>query len=129
MKDAGLPDAIRHFISTHVKSVASLETLLLLRSYPGKSWTSDELAQEMRTNPFHAGTLLDELISCNLVILQKINDKNIYTLKTDDAVMNSLLEQLADVYKQRRLHLINEIYLQPVDKLRTLADSFKIRKD
>ncbi|MGE0634272.1 MAG: hypothetical protein AB7O96_17790 [Pseudobdellovibrionaceae bacterium] len=129
MEDSGLPEALRHFIEIHIKSVASLEALLLLRASPSRQWTPEELSQEMRSNPFHAASLLDELASKGLLLVQKNPDKKVYSLENNNPELLSRVEQLHEAYLHRRLSVINQIYFQPVDKLRSLADAFKIRKE
>lgn len=124
--EPNLDSEIQHFISFHIKSVAELETLLLLYRNPSKAWAAEEISRELRSNPSYAESLLQQLARTGLV--EKRAGTQTYILKSDlDHEMN-LISQIEARYKTRRFSMINLIYESPTEKIKTFADAFKLRK-
>jgi hypothetical protein len=42
---------------------------------------------------------------------------------------DQLIDQLADLYQQRRVAVITQIYSRPVKNVQTFADAFRLRKE
>lgn len=123
-----IADDIKQFVNQYISSVASLELLLLMRKHPSKRWTKDNLCLELRSNSFHIEYLLNELLISELIQQEKSNSESVYYY-TDNTKWEHVISSLEQTYAQKRLSVINLIYMQPVDKIRTFANAFKIRKD
>lgn len=122
-----IDDKVRAFVVEHVSSVAQLELLLLLRSEPSKSWTAANAAREFglsveMTGPMLVGLCRSGLTSASTGAEPEYN----YAPKTP--ALANLVEQLALVYQERRVRLIELIYASPEDRLRSFADAFDLRK-
>jgi len=124
--EPNLDSEIQHFISFHIKSVAELETLLLLFRNPSRTWSAEQLSQELRSNPSYAETLLQQLARTGLV--EKQSENQTYILKKELEHEMELIRQIEVRYQKRRFSLINLIYEAPTEKIKTFADAFKLRK-
>lgn len=123
-----ISDEIKQFVNQYISSVASLELLLLMRKHPGKRWTMESLCLELRSNSFHIEYLLNELSTAELIQQEKLNSYSTF-FYSGHSKWEAVISSLEQTYMQKRLSVINLIYMHPVDKIRTFANAFKIRKD
>lgn len=112
------------FIREHIRSVWTLELLLLLKRTPARSWTPDELVRELRAS--------GPLIATNLEALQRAgltasDEAGRHRWAPASALLEKLRNELEAAYRERPVALINVI-ASPPDKLQSLADAFRIRK-
>lgn len=122
------PADLKQFITGNVSSVAQLEALLMLRDARHKSWTPDEVGRALYISA--------EIVSLQLAELQKhglleieLGSPPHYCYKPRTHDLERKADQLAAMYKERRVSVITLIYSQPLDKVRTLADAFKFRRE
>jgi hypothetical protein len=124
----GLPDDVRQFIAENISSVAKLEVLLLLRSHPAQEWSASAVAKELATSAEVMATHLDEWLSRGLLDVNESTERSYrYSAKTPE--LDRVVRDLADLYQARRVTVITQIYSEPVDKVRTFADAFRLRKE
>jgi 2,4-dienoyl-CoA reductase-like NADH-dependent reductase (Old Yellow Enzyme family) len=124
----GLPDDVKRFIVENVRSVAQLEVLLLLRANPSTVWTAEAVSRELYTTPEMMAAQLDELQARGLLIAIETSVRQYrYQPKTEE--LDRLASELDRIYKERRVSVIGQIYAAPVDKVRTFADAFRLRKE
>lgn len=116
---------IKAFIAQHVRSVGHLEALLLLARERTKLWTATDLSSELRTNPSYAQDQLDELTSTGVVQYEP----NAKAYHFNPEIDSEILDQLELAYKVKRTTIINLIYNQPMERIRSFADAFRIKKD
>lgn len=121
------PEDVRRFILDNLGSVEELEVLLMLRGAPEKNWSAAEVGQALYTSPAGAAMRLADLHAHGLLALIEGPEK-LYCFRPARADMPVLINQLADLYKQRRVSVINLIYSKPSDKVQALADAFKFRQ-
>lgn len=124
----GLPDDVRHFISENISSVAKLEVLLLLRAQRDKEWTAEGVAKELAMSPEVMETHLQELLARGLLTVADTTPRS-YRYGARTAELDRLANELATIYQARRVSVITHIYSEPVDKVRTFADAFRLRKE
>jgi len=117
---------VRKLIDQCIRTVGHLETLLFLYQNSSTAYSALEISRELRTNEALAEHQLEEL--CPQMI-GKSGERYIFTSnKENDAV----LQELSDLYRERRHAIINTIYTgksEPPDALRSFADAFKLKKD
>ena len=124
-----LPDEIRRFIASNIASVAQLEVLLLLRDDHDREWTSDEVSRKLYMAPGGIIRQLNDLVSKGLAYVTHAPDTRFrYRPKPEDEVA-AIIDRLANLYKERRVAVVSLIYSEPIDKARSFADAFRIRKD
>lgn len=122
-----LPTEIRQFIAQQIESVAQLEALLLLRRDPQKSWNAEELARHLYLSDNMCLSMLDELERRRYVVRDA--DGKTFKYAATNPEGDALLGSLADLYAERRVAVISEIYSNPLTKVKTFADAFRLRKD
>ncbi|MBI4474162.1 MAG: hypothetical protein HY646_15940 [Acidobacteria bacterium] len=123
-----LPETVQQFITKYIHSVDQLEILLLLRNSPNREWTAAEVSRELFTQPDVAEMRLDELASNNLLIAKKTGDKSSYRYGAHGPLDHAVSE-LAQTYPKFRVSIINLIFSKPIDKIRTFADAFRLKKE
>lgn len=128
MHASDLPEGMRWFILHHINSVEQLELLLLLHGHPGRAWSTDVVARELRIAPASAGEQLEDMVRDRLFVRQGVSPKE-YRYGPENMKLDDAVRGLAAEYMKRRVTVINSIYSKPIDKIRTFADAFRLRKD
>lgn len=113
------------FIRSTIRSVWALEMLLALRRHGERAWTAEQLVAELRASI--------PLVADNLTVFEAAG----LVLKEDDRFryapaspwLESLCADLEAVYRERPVTVINAIVSPPGDKLRTLANAFRLKGD
>jgi hypothetical protein len=120
----GIPDRVAQFIQAHISSVEQLETLLHLRSDPGRPWSSAEVGASLRTLPASIDMRLRDLQEHGLV------EPDGEGWRIAAGVDVRVVDDLADCWKARRVAVIAMIFAEPGDDpARSFADAFRIRRD
>jgi hypothetical protein len=121
------PLELKQFIAQNVESLAQLETLLLLYREPRQEWTTADLARELYISSDMCEGLVTDLERRRLAA--RAEGANRWSASGGDAEINRLVEQLAQYYRERRVAVITEIYSNPVKKVQTFADAFRLRRE
>lgn len=126
MSDA-LPNHVQQFLKGNIQSIAQLELLLLLYRDRDNSWTVADAAKNQYTAVTMTETALESLRGSGLVKI--INDGEArYQYAPASANLDQLVGELAQLYTERRVTVVNAIYSSPLDTLQSFADAFRIRK-
>ncbi len=128
MDDPGISQNVRSLIIERIDSVVQLEVLLLLQANTGRAWTAAEVAQELRIEPSWATGQLGELAGRGL-LAPAADVPDGYRYAPSPREIDATVVQLSKDYAERRVTVITLIFSKPVDKLRTFADAFRLRKD
>lgn len=122
---AEISEPLYRFVREHVTTVAALDVLLFLHKYPGRSWTAADIATDLRGSSVAIADYLDHFVRAGLV------RRDSSTTYSFDAAIPAapLVEQLAAVYGERPVTLVNLIYAGRNEALRLLADAFKLKRD
>jgi hypothetical protein len=128
--DPGVSETVRSLIVERIDSVVQLELLLLLHANPARAWSAGDVAQELRIDPTWAGGQLGELVGHGLIAPASTEDPRTYRYApAAGSPLDAAVAQLARDYAERRVTIITLIFSKPVDKLRSFADAFRLRKD
>jgi hypothetical protein len=128
MSESGIPEVVRSFIARRIESAELLETLLLVHSEPEREWSPEEVARSIYTVPASATRRLEQLVAMGLARSNGAPNPR-YQFAPENEEARAEVEALAEAYRQHRVAVINLIYAQPVDPLRSFADAFKLRRD
>jgi hypothetical protein len=121
-----LREDVLAFIRTTVKSVWSLELLLLLRRGAGRAWSADDLVREIRGSRAIVSQAVSGFIQAGLV--RQEDSKFWYGPAIPE--LDRLVEDLGTAYADRPTTVVNAILTAPRDQLlQDFADAFKIKKD
>ena len=120
-----MPASVREFVARHIESVAQLEVLLLLRAAPEKGWTAAEVASALVIQPESvAAGWLQDLAARGLAREQGHSYR--YHPPED---LRRTLDELAESYAKYRVTLVSLIFAKPSDRITTLSDAFRIRRE
>ncbi len=128
MDDAAISQPVRSLIADRIDSVVQLELLLLLHGSAGRAWAGDAVAQQLRIDPAWARGQLGEL-AARALAEPASDDAAAFRYAPATPELDAAVAQLARDYAERRVTVITLIFSRPVDKLRTFADAFRLRKD
>jgi hypothetical protein len=119
---------VRRFLAEHVESVLELEGLLLLAADAGRSWTAAGVARELRVDAAWAGPQLSRLCERGVLHCEQGPDPA-YRFAPRGPEIDQVVRELADAYATRRVTVISLIFAKPIDKLKSFADAFRIRRE
>lgn len=126
MSEQDVPSEVRQLIAERIDSVVQLEILLQLLSAPEKTWSPDQIAKQLRIDPKWADGQLAELQARGLVAQPA---PGVFQYGPATPELDQAVRMLDKAYTDRRVTVISLIFSKPVDKLRSFADAFRIRKD
>ena len=132
MAEDGITSRVKQFISDHVESVMQLEVLLLLAGQPGKVWTAAELAQQLRIDVAWVDAQLRAIVAGGLASVEDAGPGGggpVFRYAPRTAELRATVDELAHAYADRRVTVIGLIFSKPVDKIRSFADAFRLRKE
>jgi len=121
-----IPDDLMQFVGTSIKSVWTLELLLYLWRSAGRACSTSELVRELRAS--------DSIVSDGLAALQiaglvspEGNDSVRYAPVS--ATFDHLVQQLAQLYRERPVMVTNAIFAGPDGRIHNFADAFRLKKE
>jgi hypothetical protein len=118
-----LPQPLLKFIRQSLQSIDQLETLLLLYKNHKRTWSPEDVKNELRTSIEGAKKSLEHLAKMGLIAPQP--DATYCYLPRTPEVENTVAE-LSQAYSERRVSVINAIYATG-DPLQALSDAFRLR--
>jgi DNA-binding MarR family transcriptional regulator len=119
------PADVKEFIGKHIHSVAQLEILLMLLREPERTWTSVEITKGLYLESQMVTQLLTDIVQRGFVVRTESSFRYQPTSDAD----RQLIERLAQVYQERRVAVIAEIFSKPIDFIKAFADAFRLRKE
>jgi hypothetical protein len=118
---------VRQSIADHIDSVLQLEILLLLQGQPQKEFSVAEVAAELRVDVGFVNEQLSNLCARGMLACDDASKTYRYGPRSTE--MQQAIQGLRTAYTDRRVSVISLIFAKPVDKLRSFADAFRLRKD
>jgi len=123
-----LPPVVEQFISQNIESLMQLESLLLMRAEPNRAWTCEDLTKRLYLHAEDCSAILLYLEVRGFVRRSGV-DATRFQYHAKDSATESLVDQLAAAYQERRVAVITQIYSKPNNKVQTFADAFRFRKE
>ena len=117
------PKDVKEFISQHVHSLAQLEVLLILHREPSRSWTAEQVTSSLYLQRQMVEDLLADLVGRGFAA----EDNATFSYKPAGEAVHGLIERLAQLYQERRVTVISEIFAKPADSARAFAEAFRLR--
>jgi DNA-binding IclR family transcriptional regulator len=121
-----IPEHVLHFVRRYIKSVWTLDVLMLMRRERTRRWTLDLLAQELRGNRPLVQDVLTTLVRAGLLGAE---EDGTYRYSPGSSELDETAAELERNYAERPLALIKEIVSAPNEKIQSFADAFRIKKD
>ncbi len=126
VKKDSIPIPLRSFLLERISSVEQLEILLLLASAPGTVWNAGKVSRELRSSPRSALSWLENLKGQKILTEPTSGD---YTFAPASEDVRTLVRDLAELYPQHRVSIIEIIFNKPAEKMRTFARAFLWRDE
>jgi hypothetical protein len=120
-----LSEDVLRLLRSSIKSVWSLELLLLLRRRRGTPSQIDWLATETRSSEIVVTDALAALVAAGLV--EQADGGFVYAPKPSD--LDYLVHQLETAYAERPTAVVKAIISAPSDKIQNFANAFRLKKD
>jgi DNA-binding GntR family transcriptional regulator len=121
-----IPEHVLQFVRGSIKSVWTLDLLIMMRRAPGRSWTSEALARELHANETLVQQALTALMQAGLLAADPGGTWR-YAPTTPD--LEAIAAELERHSTERPLALIREIVSAPNEKIQSFADAFRFKKD
>jgi hypothetical protein len=107
-----------------IKSVWTLELLLLLRRDRARSWQTGQLVGELRSSDVLVRQGLESLKHAGLAVEDA---EGFYRYQAASSEMDEFARELEALYAAKRVSVVKAIMTAPNDKLRFFADAFKLK--
>ena len=118
------PADVKDFIGKHIHSVAQLEILLMMEGEPERTWTSVEITK-VCIRIANGNPLLTDIVQRGFAV----QTEAVFATSQQTTSDRQLIERLAQVYQERRVAVIAEIFSKPIDFIKAFADAFRLRKE
>lgn len=115
MKKEKLRDSVSTFVATHIRSVHSLEVLLVLFGQPARTWTVDELHASVKSSKAAVHHSVVGLVQAGLA--KTIGEEPIafqYAPRQPD--LHACATELVAAYAERRTAIIELIHSNPDER-------------
>ncbi len=121
MKEGDILDFVRNSIG----SVWALELLLVVGGRPERAWQPEELVRELRSSPAAiSGAML--LLERAGLLARVGNDGCRYQPASPE--LDHIGELVRKIYAAKPATVIEAIFEQPYEKIRTFAEAFKFKE-
>jgi hypothetical protein len=129
--DINIPDDVKRLILEHIDSVEQLDILLLLYNIAARSdfeRSPAAVSKELCIDINSAAERLADLCARGFLAV-KNKTETLYYFSPATTDLDRATGGLATSYKNHKYAIIKLIFSKPTDKIRTFADTFKIKKD
>jgi hypothetical protein len=121
-----IPEDIRQFVRSAIKSVWALELLLFIRRHAGVAWTVDRLTIELRSSQPLVADIVASFKKSGLI---DEGPESMFQYHAASTELDALVARLERVYAETPIALVKEIVSAPNEKIQTFADAFKLKRD
>ena len=127
MSSSGLPDEVRAFIRKNISSIEQLEILLHLYEIAPTLKSAEQIAKTLYLSPESAARQLQYFRERGLVVTSP-TDPSQCGIESKVTEIGRAVGALQQMYRERRVSVINEIFSNPISTIQTFADAFIIGK-
>lgn len=121
-----IPERIRAFLRTTIKSVWALDLLVLMKNAPERGWTIAALNDDLRATPSLVEEILNGFVRNSLVV---VNPDGTFSYAPAAAETDAIASELVRLYAERPVAIIKEILSAPNEKIHSFVDAFRLKKD
>jgi hypothetical protein len=120
-----LPGDVARFLKEQIRSIEQLEILLLLRGSAVRMWTTPEVFGIVRSS--------ERSITDTLTVLHRQGllrqTAAAYQYSPADDALRQIIDQLAELYAERRVRIVETIYSERSSDVDEFAKAFRLRKE
>ena len=124
---SSLPPDIQDLILRYFDSAEAIELVVLLRRSSATYWTAEAVSQHLGIRPEVAKRKMEALAEARILVRAEQTAAYRYAPADDHLAAN--VSELAEIYSDRRISVINTIYSANLERLRTFSNAFKLKKD
>lgn len=106
--------------------MADLEALLLVSSDPSREWRAPDICRTLYVAQSAAEEQLERMKAQGFL---RSPSAGVYAYAPEEEYMREAVNELAVVYEQLRVRVIEYIYSRPSDSVRSFAHAFRIKGD
>lgn len=125
-QDDDLPDAVKRAVADLIDSLDGLEVLLLLYRGRSRSFTAADVAIAVGIQEAAARRQLERMKHRRLAVPDGTADALRYA--PADEALEAQVETIAAAHGRQRIALINHVASSALQRIRALADAFKLGK-
>jgi hypothetical protein len=119
-----LPERVSRFISDHIPSIERLEILLLLFENRERAWTIDEIEEQIRSSRDSVAQNVGALVRQQILAAPEGRAVS-HRYSPLATPVDETIAELAASYRTRRVAVIQAIYSERRDSIRSFSDAFK----
>ena len=123
-----LPREVAQTVDTYVDSLVGLEVLLLLYREPDRAWAAEQAADQLHIPAGAARRELDHMVSSGLASADSASQVAFH-FHPADPERTRAVQVIVQAYGSRRIALINHVASGALQRIRTIADAFRLKKD
>ena len=116
---------ILRFARNRIRSIWTLEVLVLLCETRGDQWRVEQLVRESRSSAGAVFTALDCLGRLGMV---REASEELYQFEPKSQELEALALQLRDLYKSKPTTVVNALFGAVDEKLQIFAGAFKLKE-
>lgn len=128
MAQPAIPEDVKRFVAEHIESAEQLDTLVLLHSQPGRSWSAEAVSQAIFSVPQSTALTLERLEQLGLAASDGAEPPS-YRYAPGGAEADARVRALAEAYRANRVGVVKLVFTPRADPVRSLADAFRLRMD
>jgi hypothetical protein len=117
------PETVLRFIDRHIESVEQLEILLLL-AQETRDWSFTEIFKMIQSSEISIMQRLQQLIAAGLIVTREGQ----FRFEPSEDSSRDTVHELAELYRLRRVRIIEAIYNRKTDAVQSFADAFRFKK-
>lgn len=120
-----LPSRVSRFIAEHIPSVERLEILLLLFEHRSGWWSIDDIEEQIRSTRDSVQQNVSALVAGRLAVARP-GRPEAYQFAGTSVDVDATVAELEASYRTRRVSVIQQIYSERQDSIRSFSDAFKL---
>jgi len=124
-----LPEDVARFMNENVETIDQLEILRVLGEERQREWDARALSSEVQTEPEAIRAHLAAMQARGLITTATRAAGLTYRFGASTPELESMVNRLLQVYKERPVTMIKLVYERAKDPLRAFADAFRLRKE
>jgi DNA-binding IclR family transcriptional regulator len=121
-----LPKKLEDFIGRYVDSIETLEILLQLQRSPETVWMAPAMESHLGMKSGTAEKRLESLARHGFAIRGSSSG---YRYGTPDKELDATVAELAAMYAERRVMVVNTIFSENLARLRAFSNAFKVKSE
>lgn len=127
MDSSELSESLRHFLQSNTPTFQAVELLLFLAAQTDRRWLPEDIVEAIKPTVITLSAVKEYLAVFRAQGLVQGDESVAFAPATPG--LQSSVDELAQAFNERPVTLIRTIYELPENKIRSFADSFRLKKE